>query len=260
MTTNSVSKERLAEIIANLSLVAGPKETLGDVTARRLSAVTPVELAGILTELLSLRTSSGGVTTGEVVTDEMVGRARKAFCAEVRQQDREWTEDSDEGEELLTSPSGDFFSLDTAIRAALSSLHAQPEGKEEEEHVTDWQALGLDVVEYRQKERGAKPPTESQPQGTGSREAVAWRCSSSNQDPNWWLFETYAEALGQFGGQGPLEPLVPLSQLQAVERDNAALREALTNIAADTVQTAFGPKPTNGATIAIAAVAGSNPK
>jgi hypothetical protein len=50
-----VSNERLAEMIAGLSVEAGPKETLGDVTARRLCIASPDELGSILTHYQSLR-------------------------------------------------------------------------------------------------------------------------------------------------------------------------------------------------------------
>lgn len=54
------------------------------------------------------------------VTDEMVEAAMSAFIAAVRQQDKEWTDDIDE-EQLLTSPSGDWFAPFYPIRDALTA-------------------------------------------------------------------------------------------------------------------------------------------
>lgn len=66
-------------------------------------------------------------STGEV-TEEMVGRAMKAFINSLFDQDPHWTEDHDEGETLITEPSGrHYFALDFPIEAALrSALAAAP--------------------------------------------------------------------------------------------------------------------------------------
>lgn len=47
--------------------------------------------------------------------------ALKAFIKSVREQDSEWTDDIDEGEVLLTSPSGDYFAPYYPLLAALSA-------------------------------------------------------------------------------------------------------------------------------------------
>lgn len=55
------------------------------------------------------------------VPDGWVKKARAAFVAAVREQDAGWTNEADEGEELLVSPDGDYFALDLPIIAAFAA-------------------------------------------------------------------------------------------------------------------------------------------
>lgn len=273
MTTNSVSKEHLSdERLASWADQAEKASIRGPGMMGALSnhlCVPPNELYSILTELQSLRTSSGGVTSGEVVAwlVKWVGgtKLKLTFKPEIYGDDHEkiplykqqiltvktldWREGAArDGKQWFATyrfepcnPTHDAFRYEvkflagsgwgmsvnsapfvfsstkegaqaaaqehfrSAITAALSSLHAQPSGNS-----------------------GELPD-----QGTGSREAVAWRVDDMMTDGitsagtfNFYANKDDAErriADAYKPHWVKLIPLVPLSQLQAVEleRDEA---------------------------------------
>lgn len=237
MTTNSVSKEQIEAMIADLASETGNVKTSADLQR------------SILTELLSLRTSSGGVTSGEVVAVIRFDRSPGNENEMPKVISCNWMAD------------GDY-----ALTAALSSLHAQPEGEKlgrfdhhpdpaidfEIEvqslearlfdakggiskpgtNPEDVSAVLVDIERAMSFRVGADPSAVSakqalraleaeakaailQPQGTGSREAVAWMHPTAN-----WAHVKFSEVdiHCPIGGASPI-PLVPLTQLQAVERE-----------------------------------------
>lgn len=157
--------------------------------------IHPLLLAAMASELQHLRSP---VT----VSDEMLERAHAVVWPAT-----EWNE----GEHACRE----------VVRAALTAALAPAEQEGEDDHVTDWQGLGLDVIEYRHKKKPAAPTHPG-----GESRVVAWLDLGPDGLPAAKRGTTAdPETAAYWRSQGPVEPLVPLSSLEAVERERDEARQ-----------------------------------
>lgn len=106
---------------------------------------------------------------------DAIEAARVAFIKEVRSQDSQWTDESDEGENLLVSPSGDFFAVDLPLLAALTAYEAAKGG-----------GVGVVPLEWREltSPREDGPP---EPVGEWEADSAVGIYIINDEGGEWWL-------------------------------------------------------------------------
>jgi len=106
---------------------------------------------------------------------DAIEAARVAFIKEVRSQDSQWTDESDEGENLLVSPSGDFFAVDLPLLAALTAYEAANGG-----------GVGVVPLEWREltSPREDGPP---EPVGEWEADSAVGIYIINDEGGEWWL-------------------------------------------------------------------------